>query len=192
MYYICGMKLKNNVMELTTTQTQQLSAHRAELFSVLDSFAGQQDVKPTSREFYRRAVGRFFEWVQATGREISRLTVTDVIAYKENLLSAGKSTLTVGGYINALRRFYDWAESNRISVNITKGVHAPKRRQEFFKQPLSVAKVGELLHHERTTQSPRDFAIINLMARTGLRCVEVCRANVGILLSLEPITRAFC
>lgn len=165
-------------MELTT-QTQQLSAQRAELISVLETFSRQQDVKPTSRELYRRAVGRFFDWVQATGRNLTTLTVTDVIAYKEYLLAAGKSTLTVGGYINALRRFYDWAESNRISINITKGVHAPKRKQEFFKQPLSVAKVGELLHHERTTQSCRDYAIINLMARTGLRCVEVCRANVG-------------
>lgn len=164
---------------LTTTNTTPAEVtQQAEIQNVIAVFAQQQDVKPTSRELYRRAVSQFFEWVTASGRQVPGLTIADVIAYKDYLLSCGKSTLTVGGYINAIRRFYGWAEANKLYPNIAKGVHAPKRKQEFMKQPLSVGKVGELLRYE-AEQSPRDYAIINLMARTGLRCVEVTRANVG-------------
>lgn len=164
---------------LTTTNTAPATVTtQAEIADVINVFAQQQDVKTTSRELYRRAVTFFFDWVQASGRNVPTLTIADVIAYKDYLLSAGKSTLTVGGYINAIRRFYGWAEANKLYPNIAKGVHAPKRVQEFRKQPLSVGKVAELLRYE-AEQSPRDYAIINLMARTGLRCVEVTRANIG-------------
>jgi integrase/recombinase XerC/integrase/recombinase XerD len=163
---------------LTRTNTAVVDAAVKDVATVVSLFAEQQDVKKTSRTLYRRAVSQYFDWVSYTGRVIAALTIADVIAYKDYLLSIGKSTLTVAGYINAIRRFYTWAEANKIYPNIANGVHAPKRKQEFRKKPLSVKKVAELLKYE-AEQSPRDFAIINLMARTGLRCVEVTRANVG-------------
>ena len=124
---------------LTTTNTNPATmTTQAEIARVVSIFAEQQDVKPTSRNLYRRAVVQFFVWVLSSGRVIAALTIADVIAYKEHLLSADKSTLTVGGYINAIRRFYDWAEANKLYPNIAKGVRAPKRQQEFKKQPLSV------------------------------------------------------
>ena len=164
---------------LTTTNAAAVTqaTPQAEIANVIALFAEQQDVKSTSRTLYRRAVAQFFEWVQTTGRTVAALTIADVIAYKDTLLSEGKSPLTVGGYVNALRRFYAWAEALKLYPNIARGVHAPKRTQEFKKQPLSVGKVAELLRYEQA-QSPRDYAIINLMTRTGLRCVEVTRANI--------------
>lgn len=167
-----------NALITTNNATPATASTQAEISHVVNCFAEQQDVKPTSRELYRRAVSQFFDWVQASGRVIANLTISDIIAYKDYLLSAGRTTLTTGGYINALRRFYGWAEANKLYPNIAKGVRAPKRKQEFLKQPLSVAKVADLLRYEQG-QSPRDFAIINLMLRTGLRCVEVTRANIG-------------
>ena len=152
---------------------------QADAKTAVQAFAISQDVKPSSRALYSRTLNTFFEWVDASGRNVATLTVADLIAYKEELLAGGKSSLTVASYINSLRRFYEWTEANKIYPNIGKGLHAPKRKQAFRKQPLTVAQVGELLHHEQGTQSARDYAIINLMVRTGLRCVEVVRANVG-------------
>ena len=154
--------------------TIQADAKRA-----VEAFAISQDVKPSSRALYSRTLDNFFQWVATSGRTVANLTVADLIAYKEELLAGGKSSLTVASYVNSIRRFYEWAEGNKIYPNIAKTVHAPKRVQAFRKQPLTVAQVGELLNHEKGTQSVRDFAIINLMVRTGLRCVEVVRANVG-------------
>ena len=152
---------------------------RADVLAVVDLFTASQDRKPTTRDLYARTVSAFFEWVEISGRTIGNLTVADIIAYKEQLTREGKTALTVASYINSIRRFYTWAEANKIYPNIAADVHAPKRQQEFKKRPLSVRKVGELLNHEQANGSARDYAIINLMARTGLRCVEVVRANIG-------------
>ena len=163
---------------ITTAQPQGLTT-AADAARVVDFFAASTDVKQSSRSLYTRTLNGFFAWVHDTGRVISHLTVVDLIAYKEDLLQAGKSPLTVASYINSLRRFYEWAEANKIYPNIARGVHAPKRVQAFRKQPLTVAQVGNLLRYERAEQSPRDYAIINLLVRTGLRTVEAIRANIG-------------
>lgn len=163
---------------LTTAAPQGLTV-ADNIARVIDTFAASTDVKPNSRALYVRTLNGFFAWVQETGRDVAALTVADLIAYKEQLLNAGKSPLTVASYINSLRRFYEWAEALKIYPNIARGVHAPKRAQQFHKQPLTVAQVGNLLRYEKLEQSPRDFAIINLLVRTGLRTVEAIRANVG-------------
>ena len=167
-------------MEIAVAQAQNaiLTAQGANISAVISAFAISQDVKTSTRELYRRTLSTFFDWVQETGREIAALSVVDLIRYKDELLNAGKSTLTVASYINSIRRFYEWAEANKYYPNIGKGVHAPKRRQQFRKQPLTVAQVGDLLRHEKD-QTPRDYALINLIVRTGLRCIEVVRADVG-------------
>lgn len=163
---------------LTHTTAQGLTS-RADVSRVIDFFAASTDVKPTSRGLYVRTLNGFFDWVQSTGRAVSALTVADLIAYKEQLLAAGKSPLTVASYVNSLRRFYEWTEANKLYPNVAKGIHAPKRVQAFRKQPLTVAQVGNLLRYEQLEQSPRDYAIINLLVRTGLRTIEAVRANVG-------------
>lgn len=167
-------------METTVTTTgPQALATGEEIARVVSYFAASTDVKTTSRALYVRTLNGFFEWVRETGREVAALTVADLIAYKETLFTAGKSPLTVASYINSLRRFYEWTEANKVYPNIARGVHAPKRQQAFRKQPLSVAQVGTLLRYEKAKQSPRDYAIINLLVRTGLRTIEVIRADVG-------------
>ena len=163
---------------LTTTSAAAPLTIGADLNAVVEMFTASQDRKPTTRDLYARTIAAFFYWVSTSGRTMSNLTVADIIAYKEQLLREGKTTLTVASYINSIRRFYTWAEANKIYPNIAADVHAPKRQQEFKKRPLSVRKVGELLAYEATTNA-RDYAIVNLMARTGLRCVEVVRANIG-------------
>lgn len=164
---------------LTTTPNGLPLSVGGDVQTVIQAFASSQDVKPSSRALYTRTLGTFFDWVNASGRTVAALTVADLITYKDELLAGGKSSLTVASYINSIRRFYEWTEANKIYPNIGKGLHAPKRKQAFRKQPLTVAQVGELLHHERGTQSARDYAIVNLMVRTGLRCVEVVRADVA-------------
>ncbi len=166
-------------METTLTTRAAALTSGANIAAIVEAFANSQDVKNSSRELYTRTVTGFFGWVEETGRVPAALTLADLIAYKNELLAGGKSSLTVASYCNSVRRFYDWTEANKIYPNIGKGLHAPKRKQAFRKQPLTVPQVGELLQYEHAEQSPRDYAIINLLVRTGLRTIEVIRANVG-------------
>jgi len=146
--------------------------------AVVASFIASQDVKESSRALYTRTISQFFYWIERTGRRLSELTREDILNYKDSLQAQGLAALTIGSYIVSLRKFYEWAESLLIYPNITKGIKTPPRRQAFKKQHLSEAKSAELLEHYRESLSLRDYAIANLILRTGLRTIEVIRANV--------------
>ena len=147
---------------------------------VVASFISVQDVKESSRSLYTRTLTQYFNWLQQTGRLERFLTLTrqDVLEYKDSLLASGLSALTVSSYVTAVRKFYEWAEAEKAYPNIAKGIKTPRRKQAFKKQHLTDAKSGELLQHFQNL-SLRDYAIVNLILRTGLRTVEVVRADVG-------------
>ncbi|MBQ3535195.1 MAG: tyrosine-type recombinase/integrase [Alistipes sp.] len=59
---------------------------------------------------------------------------------------------------------------------MAKGIKSPKRKNAYLKEHLRENQIHELLNYfEGNT---RDYAIVNLLLRTGLRCIEVVRANV--------------
>ncbi len=138
-------------------------------------FAAAQDVAPSSRGTYLRTIRQFFRWVEEQGLPLATLTRAEVLRYKESLLSCGMSSLSVGAYLTSVRRFFAWAEGEKIYPNIARDVKGPKRKQQFRKQALTAEKAKELLS---TKEGLRDRAILNVLLRTGLRTIEVVRANV--------------
>lgn len=145
---------------------------------VVATFISSQDVKPNSRSLYARTLSLFFKWLENGGRQLDSLSRVDVLEYKDELLEAGLSNLTIGNYLSIVRKFYDWAEAMKLYPNIAKGIKSPRRRQAFKKRHLTQEKGSELLEYFRN-RSLRDFAIVNLLIRTGLRTIEVVRADVG-------------
>lgn len=147
---------------------------------ILERFIASQDVKPSSRELYRRTLNQFFVWLEKTELQLNTLTRAEIIKYKEDLLARGMSSLTVGSYLTVVRKFFEWSEANKLYPNIAKGIKTPKRKQVFKKQALTVAQTVELLSHFQATKEEglRDFSIINLLLRTGLRTIELVNANI--------------
>ncbi len=141
-------------------------------------FIASQDVKESSRNLYTRTLSQFFLWIESSGRVLNSLTREDILEYKDSLLSSGLSSLTISSYLVVVRKFYDWTESLKIYPNIAKGIKTPRRKQAFKKQHLPESKSRELLEYYRE-KSLRDYAIVNLLLRTGLRTIEVVRADVG-------------
>lgn len=141
-------------------------------------FVASQDTKESSRSLYARTLKLFFEWVESKGKQLNELRRTDILEYKDELLARGLSSLSVASYLTSLRRFYEWAEGEKIYPNIAKGIRTPRRVQAFKKQHLTETKSSELLQHFKDV-SLRDFAIVNLILRTGLRTVEVVRADIA-------------
>ena len=146
--------------------------------SALAFFVSGQDVKESSRNLYSRTRKLFFEWTEERGKQIADLSRTDILEYKDELFAKGLSSLSVASYLTSLRKFYEWAESEKLYPNIAKGVKTPRRVQAFKKQHLTEDKSTELLNHFES-MSLRDYAIVNLILRTGLRTIEVVRADVG-------------
>ena len=142
------------------------------------TFVSSQDVKESSRQLYNRTLSQFFKWVESTGRQLSQMSRVDILEYKDHLSQEGLSALTIGSYIVSVRKFYEWAEANKLYPNIAKGIKTPRRVQAFKKQHLTDGKSVELLQFFED-RSLRDFAIVNLILRTGLRTIEVVRADIG-------------
>jgi integrase/recombinase XerC/integrase/recombinase XerD len=156
--------------DITTVSPQRIE-------ELVDSFIAAQDVKQSSKLLYRRTLKQYFSWVTKKAYLLPEIARPQLIEYKEDLLASGMSSLTVGSYITSVRRFYEWTEANKIYPNVAKGIKAPKRKQQFKKQPLLPAQATALLNYYQATAS-RDYAIISLLLRTGLRTIEVIRASV--------------
>lgn len=163
-------------VNITTTNTGVATPLRIE--ELVKTFIQAQDVKESSRDTYKRTLSRFLSWIDKKGYLLSEIARAELLQYKEELLSSGMSSLTVGSYITSVRRFYEWAEANRFYPNVAKGIRTPKRLQQFRKQPLLPSQATALLNYYQD-KALRDFAIVNLLLRTGLRTIEVIRANVG-------------
>ena len=165
-------------MDIVVKQAQDIatvSPQRIE--ELVDSFIASQDVKESSKLLYRRTLKQYFNWVDKKSYLLSEIARPQLLEYKEELLNSNMSSLTVGSYITSVRRFYEWTEANKFYPNVAKGIKTPKRKQQFKKQPLLPAQATALLSYYQD-KALRDYAIVNLLLRTGLRTIEIIRANV--------------
>lgn len=141
----------------------------------IDTFISQCDVREVSRQHYKKELRIFFDWVVSTGRQIQQLTRADIIAFKDSLLQT-HSNLTIASYLVSIRRFYEWAEGCKLYPNIAKGIKSPKRKNAYLKEHLRETQISDFLHHFEG--NVRDYAIVNLLLRTGIRTIELVRANI--------------
>lgn len=149
--------------------------------SLLESFMLAQDLRERSRQTYRKALKQFFAYIGAQGLDPSGLTRQDILEYKEHLRNRGLSAYTISVYLVSVGKLYEWTEGERIYPNIAKGIKGVKKPRGFRKEALTVAQVKAVLQgmNTSTLQGKRDHALLNLLIRTGLRTIEVVRANIG-------------
>ena len=164
--------------------------------SVLAAFLVNLDVKPETKKQYGKALRLFFKWLEDNTVPFSGVARHDILAYRSYLQGGGKelSSQTVATYIVAIRRFYSWLESEKIYPNIAKDIKTPKVKSGFVKEHLTAEECRELLekmyddvdnkirkkeYKNGRENGLRDYAIVNLILRTGLRTIEVSRLNVG-------------
>ena len=176
---------KNSIISASkATSTKMPAKKRAVNYSALISrFVDSQDVKPSSRGNYKRTIRQYFDYIQARGLSLDSIDRADLIAYKEDLLSR-LSPRSVASYLVSLRKFYAFAEAEKLYPNIARDLKTPHHGATFVKQHLETDKIKELLDDARK-DTPRNFALINLLLRTGLRTIEAARANVGDLVTIE-------
>ena len=164
-------------MELIANNNNIVVVTPQRINDLVDSFINSQDVKQSSKLLYRRTLKQYFNWVDKKNYLLSEIARPQLLEYKEELLNSNMSSLTVGSYITSVRRFYEWTEANKFYPNVAKGIKTPTRKQQFKKQPLLPSQATDLLNYYENKDS-RDFSIINLLLRTGLRTIEVIRANI--------------
>jgi len=145
----------------------------------ISGFLDSLDVAEKSRATYERSLRQFILWLYESGRHTLELQREDILAYKE-YLTGSKSAYSVTLYLTSVRKLYQWLESNRAYPDITRGIKGAKKPKGFRKDTLSQEQLRETLGsiERQSLEGQRDYAIFNLMARTGLRDIEVSRALV--------------
>lgn len=170
------------------TPDQMTNAAADDLQKAIDQFLESHDVRPQSRATYQRNLKRFYGWfTQNGGTNPDQLTILKYKQHLQTLTSSatgeGLSSLTVGGYLTTVRKFFEWCEAKKIYPNIARGVKNPKQKRTFKKSPLTAQQADELLQSipRDDLEGLRDYALVNLLLRTGIRTIEAKRADIGDL-----------
>lgn len=141
-------------------------------------FIESKDVTRSSKSTYSRTLRLYFEWISRKGLQHSEITRQHILQYKEDLLTGGYSPLTIAAYLTIVREFYAYAEANKYYPNVAKSIKAPKKKQVFEKEPLTEDQSRKLNAWARMNTTARDYAMLTLVQATGLRMIEVVRANI--------------
>lgn len=154
-------------------------ARSLEVSKLISSFLATQDVREISKVAYKKGVEKFLSWL--TVERLSKPDREAILKFKDYLLKSGLSANAVNSYLVAVKRFFAYLEGIKQYPNIAKDIKGVKQPKGHLRASLTVSQIRNLLSHidPSTFQGKRDFAIVNLMARTGLRTIEVIRANVG-------------
>lgn len=135
------------------------------------------DVNQVTKDTYRKALSQFFRWYVARGGgDIDRSTI---LAYKNHQLGRLQAG-TVSTYLTAVKALFTWLESTKRYPNVAAGIKGVKLTREHRKDALTPQQLNHVLRSLKgeTLRAKRDFALFNLMARAGLRSIEVERSAV--------------
>lgn len=146
---------------------------------VIAEWLGDIDVAEVTKRSYRCGLRSLEEYAIENGLDIDALETSDIVAFKKDLLER-LSPGTVSTYLKGVKSFYKWADSDGFPDVASKVKSAPLSR-DFKKDTLTRDQAKRLLKEANgeSEQERRDYAILSLMLRTGLRDIEVVRADVG-------------
>jgi len=154
----------------------------------MEKFLLSLDVRPSTKDAYKKALRVFEIWIK--DKKYINPEREHILEYKDYLKNKpivnndGEiktlSPLTVTAYLTALRKFFAFLEAEKLYPNIAKDVKGLKRPKGFLKEALTKDEAIRLLEgiDRKDLNSLRDYALINLMLRTGLRTIEVSRALI--------------
>jgi len=170
------------------------------LYEIVGKFLESMDCGENSKKTYARQIKEFLEWVNYAGKShyLRTWTKQDILEYKRYLQtdhqvkkSNGKiirlSPSSIDGYLSIVRKFWSWLDEMGICPNIAKGIKGMKRSQGYRKDTLSIAQIKDALEtfNRSTLEGLRNYAIFNLMVRTGCRDIEITRARMKHLRTLD-------
>ena len=157
---------------------------QSEIVGILDvhdlvsSFLASLDVRDITKKAYKNGLERFMVWMSSNG--ITQPDRGSILGFKTFLVESKLAANTVNSYLVAVKKFFAYLEGMRKYPNIAKDIKGIAQPRGHLRESLTIAQIKDLLGGIDTAsfQGRRDFAIINLMARTGLRTIEVVRANI--------------
>lgn len=148
------------------------------------------DVKPKSAETYKKAIKAFFYWLNEEG--IDAPTREDILRYKEAMKATHKAS-TAQTYIVAVKLFFAWLEQEGLYKDVARNIKGVKIDKNHKKDYLTSSQAHEVISTmpRETEKDKRNYAIVSLMLTTGVRTIEVVRANIADFRTLGDSTVLF-
>lgn len=162
-------------LAVRNTEITQCNNNISEL---LNRFVQYVDVSPVTVKSYVSGVRVFLQYLSEN--DIHTPTRETVLLFKKHL-TANKSNGTIATYLSALRRFFSWCASEGLYPNITDGIKSPKIDARHKKDAFTANQLKSIIGgiNRNSLKGKRDYALFCLISATGLRTVEVVRANVS-------------
>ena len=144
---------------------------------IIQRWLDSLDVLEDTKETYKAHLIDFIKWINTNG--IQRATKGDILKYKQELINR-YSNSTVCLKISSLKSFYRFLNEQELANDITKNIKGAKISKGFKRDIFTLEQIQEIMKSiDRTTLvGARDYAMVNLFLRTGLRSCEVNRANI--------------
>ncbi len=143
--------------------------------------------QPETIGTYQRALREFMRWFSMDS-EFS-FEIVDVERYKEYLITTrGLSGVSISTYLTAVRRFCQYLTTVGILlINPAFYVNGNKRPVVHSRGTLSELEVVQLFDSidRGSALGARDYAIVQLMIGCALSEIEIIRANVGDVKSIN-------
>ena len=144
---------------------------------LIHPFLASQDISLNSRTTYLNALLQFARW--CAEKKITFPKHETILSYKFWLDTKQLSAYTKAVYIVVIRRFFLWTDEEGLYDNISRKVKGIKRySRSHQKESLSIEALKKLLSsiNRDNLCGKRDFALINILVRTGLRLKEIASA----------------
>ncbi len=146
------------------------------------------DIKAISKLAYKKQLDKFYDYLVSVGKQ-NNPDRSDVKAYKE-YLSTKVHSASIAQALTAIRGFYVWIYDQGLGTNIASGIKAPSLVKTFKREPLTLSQAKKLVSKasklaKKTLIGKRNYAIICLLLTTGLRTIEIERANTEDLTEIN-------
>lgn len=147
---------------------------------IIDHYLQKIDIKENTKRSYGKMLSQYADFADTLPNLPTR---QDVISYREKLKTRLKAA-SVQKHIVVIRGFYRWYYIEGFGPNAAEAIKGMKIESDFKRESLSLEAATKLLNRAKRYSyksicGKRDYALIALLLTTGLRTIEVERADVG-------------
>ena len=178
------------VVTKATISVEKSAVFGENLMERFIKFAGVAEKSATT---YITALRQMFKYFHSN--EIINPKRTDLENWRDSLIDGGKSAATIQLYITSCKLFFRWLAQEEIYKNIADNLKSRVRiSHEHKKDALTAKQSKDLLKSAKGKNSLKDkrnAAIVALMMTAGLRTIEICRADVGDIRTIDGATFLF-
>jgi integrase/recombinase XerD len=137
----------------------------------------EKSLSEETRRTYGRVIKEFFLFHRTI--EPVEITPIDVIRWRDSLIEKKKSAATVSFKLSVVRSLFEYLKAGGFVSNnpaLSKLVTPPKLSEDLRGRALTVKEVNYILSgpDREKPEGARDYAILLILLRTGLRVAEVC------------------